>query len=412
MKIAFVSYEFPPDTADGGIATYVGQAVRMLRQRGHHVEVFAGARSREGTFDDDGVIVHRTGMDRTPEQFYLPVADVFARRHKEVGFDVIETGEYRAEARLAIKRCPEVPLLVRLHTASFLLMRMNPRKLAIRHKVRATIGAWRRGQRPYFQYAPNNDPEYIAIRDADVIAAPCGAIAAVTANAWNLDRNAIEVYPYPYVPSQRLLEIPIEPVGGVVTFLGRLEIRKGVLDLARAIPLVLSRRPHARFRFVGRPADSPEPGRDMREYLRHELVPWSSNVEFLPSVPLDEVPVVLAQTDVCVFPSLWENFPNVCLEAMSAARAVVGGGAGGMVEMLDRGRVGRLVKPRRPRKLATAILELLADPALRADLGSRARRRVLDCYGHHAVAPIQEASYARAIECRRLAGPRKPRDEN
>ncbi len=56
MKIAFVFYEYPPDTADGGIATYLRQAARMLCARGHQVEVFAGARGREGTFDDgDGI---------------------------------------------------------------------------------------------------------------------------------------------------------------------------------------------------------------------------------------------------------------------------------------------------------------------------------------------------------------------
>jgi glycogen synthase len=41
MRIAFVSHEYPPDTAFGGIATYVRQAATLLAGRGHSVEVFA-----------------------------------------------------------------------------------------------------------------------------------------------------------------------------------------------------------------------------------------------------------------------------------------------------------------------------------------------------------------------------------
>ena len=48
MRIAFISYEYPPDTAAGGIATYARQAAHMLRDRGHAVEVFAASPHRTG----------------------------------------------------------------------------------------------------------------------------------------------------------------------------------------------------------------------------------------------------------------------------------------------------------------------------------------------------------------------------
>ena len=49
MHIAFVSFEYPPDTADGGIATYVPQATWMLLARGHTLAVFAASRTRTQT---------------------------------------------------------------------------------------------------------------------------------------------------------------------------------------------------------------------------------------------------------------------------------------------------------------------------------------------------------------------------
>jgi glycosyltransferase involved in cell wall biosynthesis len=73
---------------------------------------------------------------------------------------------------------------------------------------------------------------------------------------------------------------------------------------------------------------------------------------------LFQVPPVLGDADVCIFPSLWENFPFVCLEAMSGA--IVGSSAGGMAEMLAEG-AGMLVKPGSPARWAEAICQRLLE---------------------------------------------------
>ena len=62
MNIAFISYEYPPDTAYGGIATYVHQAAMMLSRRGHHVEVFSGSPHRTGTENEECLLVHRINV--------------------------------------------------------------------------------------------------------------------------------------------------------------------------------------------------------------------------------------------------------------------------------------------------------------------------------------------------------------
>jgi len=129
-------------------------------------------------------------------------------------------------------------------------------------------------------------------------------------------------------------------------------------------------------------------------------------VEFTGPVALDNVPDVLATTDICVFPSIWDNFPNVCLESMAAARGIVGSSAGGMADMLDFGRVGRIIPPRSSRKIAQAVIELLKDPELRMKLGQMARDRLLKEYNPERVGFLQEANYTRAIERRRAIGAR------
>jgi glycosyltransferase involved in cell wall biosynthesis len=178
-----------------------------------------------------------------------------------------------------------------------------------------------------------------------------------------------------------------------------------VINLARAIPLVLDKAPDTCFRFVGRPIGHPRTGEDMDVCLRRLLGAYSRAVEFLGYVPYEKLPDVFAETSICVFPSIWENFPNTCLESMAAARAVVGSSAGGMADMIDSGRNGLLTPPERPRRLEHAILSLLENPDRAASMGAAARETVLARYCPEAIGPVHEASYSRAMM---RARPRPP----
>jgi len=413
MKIAFVFYEYPPDTADGGIATYLRQAARMLCARGHHVEVFAGARSREGTFDDgDGITVHRIACPDGRARFHRPVAAAFQQRHARVGFDVVEGADYLADSRDIPACCPEIPLVVRLHTGTYLLNRLNRPHLSSMFTLRVLRGAWQQWmRRSYWRYDKARDVERLHALDADHIASPCSAMSKVMISVWDLDSQRVALVPPPCVPTEALLDVPVDTCTNTVTFLGRLEVRKGVLDLARAIPRILRRHPNVRFRFVGRPHHySPQPGLDMRQHLQRELARYGEAVEFAGSVALDEVPNVLARTDICVFPSVWEAWGYSCAEAMAAARGVVGSSAGGMADLLapdsEGKEVGLGISPNHPKDLAKAVSQLLEQRERRLELGRRARRRIVNEYGVNAIGPKMEDCFRRAIEHRRWLGPR------
>jgi glycosyltransferase involved in cell wall biosynthesis len=132
----------------------------------------------------------------------------------------------------------------------------------------------------------------------------------------------------------------------------------------------------------------------------------AGRIEFSGAVQYSQISEFLADTAVGVFPSYWENFPYVCLEAMAAGCGVIGSSCGGMAEIIEHGRTGLLVPPRNPRVIAEALIELLRDPARRAAMGAAARAHVVQAYSAEAIAPLQEASYARAIARarQRLAG--------
>jgi glycogen synthase len=393
MNIALISYEYPPDTSDGGIATYVQQTSRMLRTRGHSVEVFAGSRSREGVeAESTGVVVHRIRL-ALKEAFSQRIAPVFARRHAQIGFDVLEGPEYGADAADAVRWVPDIPLTVKLHTPRMIFRQLREADIGPWVALRERLGALRRGIDP----RALEDLERRHTLQADAIAAPSQAIADTLARSWKLDPRKVHIFPCPYVPSPELLKIPIRTETRRVAFIGRLEARKGVLDLAKAIPPILKQCPDAKFRFVGRSGQSHNPKQTMQQYLEQSLSSHRDAVEFTGPVPLDQVPRMLSDTDVSVFPSLWESFGLACLEAMAAGRAVIGSTAGGMAEVIDSEAVGRLVEPKRPKQIAQAAVELLQNSDRRMQIGTAARARVLQEYNLERVAALQEETYRQAI---------------
>ena len=400
MKIALVSYEYPPETGGGGIGTYLTHAVRMLQNRGHRVEVFAGGDQSRTTETETGVPLHRVECSTWPK-FSEAVVPTFANRHETVGFDVVEGPEYQADAAGVRARFPGLPLVVKLHTSSQMLKQVNViDHMTVWDKARFVLGALRRGRLPDtlpWRYDPARDSERDHVLEADVVSAPSRAIRDWTADTFGVDGTEIRHDPYPFEPKGSFLDVPIDTETNVVTFVGRLEMRKGVLDLAKAVPRVLEERPDAHVRFIGNSQNHPQTGEDLRVVLERRLRAHRGSVEFTGRVPYRKIPSYLAETDICVFPSLWENFPNVCLEAMSAARGVVGSRSGGMSEMLGDGQCGNVVPPQDPDAIAAAILDLLNHPDRRKDYGTAARRRVLETYSYDAIAPQQEACYEAAL---------------
>ncbi len=85
----------------------------------------------------------------------------------------------------------------------------------------------------------------------------------------------------------------------------------------------------------------------------------------------------LAAADIVALPSLREGLGVAALEAMAAARPVVGSRVGGLAEAVAHEESGLLVPPAEPPALARALARLARDAPLRARLGAGGRARVL-----------------------------------
>jgi len=414
MRIALVSYEYPPDTAYGGIATYTQQMAKMLCGRGHTVEVFAASDKRAGSEGGDRLRVNLVNELDT-ERFADKVAQVFRERQSIRAFDVVESPEYNANGREILSTHPDIAHVVKLHTPSELLREISCCQLHIsgwiRHYVgqtRVALGAVRRGRRP----APFRKPEAKSaakaiefiernyVKMCDFVVSPSQSLLNWAVANWSIDPGNSMVVPNPYVPADSLLDIGVRRNGKVVGFFGRLEYRKGVTDLVDAIPLILRGEPDTRFHFVGKALIHPGTLEPFDKYIRRKLRRHMDRVTLVGQRSLEEMPREYSGVDICVFPSIWENFPNVCLESMAAGRGIVASSAGGMAEMLEEGG-GILVPPRSPRQLADAVIEFIRCPELRSTAGGQARREVLERYSSDKILPAVERSYERAIAANR-----------
>ena len=415
MRIAYISFEYPPDNAAGGIATYVHQAAHLMVARGHDVEVFAASGRRTETELTGGVRVNWC-RESQPWRFRETVLPIFAARHKAKPFDVIEGPEYNADAARVKEHFSELPLVVKMHTPSLLLAKIDdviPANLFawLRRIVNRTLAPVARlsrhrtgGLEPFFvnPWKRNDRLEQEHSSTADMVTSPSLDLLHYANQRWGIPRSRLLHVPYPYTPTPEYLSIPLDTRTDRVAFLGRLETRKGVLDLARAIPSVLERCPKVTFRFIGRDCWLPRARRSATELIKELLGPAANSVQFTGALPLASIPNQLADVDICVFPSIWENFPNVCLEAMAAARGIVASNVGGMAEMLTED-AEVLIPPKNPPAVAEAVTSLLLDPARRIACGRRARCRLLETYNSDRIGSLMELAFNAACRHRKAA---------
>lgn len=107
---------------------------------------------------------------------------------------------------------------------------------------------------------------------------------------------------------------------------------------------------------------------------------------------------IMCAIDLFVLPSLTEGLPNVILEAFACKKPVVATAVGGVPEIVDHGKSGLLVPPKRPDLLAEAIQALLRDPERRRAMGEAGYERVRRDFTFEAQAGKLEGIYEEIID--------------
>jgi glycosyltransferase involved in cell wall biosynthesis len=112
----------------------------------------------------------------------------------------------------------------------------------------------------------------------------------------------------------------------------------------------------------------------------------------------EDVPALLARADAFVLPSRSEAFPNGAIEAMASGLPVIASGVGGLLDLIEDGRTGLLVRPDDPAALAAAIESLIVSPARAEAIGAAAHEEVARRYSFDRMVRGFEDLYASQLE--------------
>lgn len=399
MKIALLSFEYPPETGFGGIGTYTWYQARALTRLGHDVHVLAGATdsTQLGTREHDGVRVHRFRSNgllmRSFQQLGKPrlwwtknrlenAISMYGGLKTLIGehkYDIVEMPECGAEG-LLINNLLRATTVVKLHSPARLIMQYYDS---------------RRADITFCSFA-----EQLGLRSAGAYSS-CSQFLADEAQLKLGLRKPIQVIPNgidlelfdgeEQVNIRRKFDLPRHRP--VIFFSGRMERRKGI-HLCKDIVTSILERFEVSFVFAGQ---------DLFNYMTETLLPYwgtrkfKGSVHYLGRLDLASVRSCLRQADIFLLPSLWENCPYSCLEAMAAGLAIVSSDQGGMPELIRDGENGLLARSEDPASYIAALEKLIEEPVLRERLGATARRTIEKSHTDIKIASISADYYLQCL---------------
>jgi glycogen(starch) synthase len=389
MRIAFVTWEFPPYIV-GGLGTYSDYISRWMARMGHEVHVYAPKRAgAPAPVDRDGVMVNWVDVLDSSH----PIRHVFNEEVRSFGdwvnfFGKIVVFNSAAASRIAPKASSgEFDIISYndwLCATSGVLLSEIKRVPRVYH-VHST--EWGRalggGSRTVAEI------EHMGAVYADrVITVSQVMREDLIAHGWPPDKIGVvwngvdpDVYDPSKIDRERAAGLRdsygIGPDEKMILFVGRLVFVKGVRELVEAMPHVLAEFPKTKLVILG----TGDLERDIRSLAHHLNI--SRNVIIRTEFVSEEERILhYAASDLCAFPSIYEPFGIVSLEAMSMAKPVVVGARGvvGFREQVipsGNEQCGVHVDGSNPLDIAWGIKEALKDTERARRWGENGRKRVL-----------------------------------
>jgi glycogen(starch) synthase len=392
LRIGFFVWEYPPKLV-GGLGTYAEYITREFIEMGHDVTVFTlnpgNLKTREIL---NGVEVHRPLIADASNVFPMFVTedlkkwgsnirlfnDIFIYnilsatkcingliKKEGYKFDVIAVHDWLSSITgIIIKNETEIPVVFHVHSTEF-----------------GRSGGQGSEVVSHFELATAQKADRIitvshAMRE-DLIRH--GWTAEKISAVWN------GVDPERYDPTKcssedikRLRDkYSIKDDECMLFFLGRLTWVKGVRNLIQAMPMILKEYPKIKLVILGRGEEQTDINETaIRLGIKNNVV---CRFDFIPE---DERILHYAACDVCIFPSVYEPFGIVSLEAMSMAKPIVVGAHGvvGLREqVINKGseQNGVHVNGENPTDIAWGVKEVLKDFERARIWGKNGRERVL-----------------------------------
>lgn len=393
MKILMLTWEYPPRIV-GGIARVVHDLSKRLIKDGHEVTVVtyrdnAGVPEYE---NDKGVNVYRVDnymihpnnfIDWIMQLNFNLIAKATEIINKESGFDVIHAHDWLVTyAAKSLKNAYDIPIVATIHATE------AGRNSGIHDDTQRYI----------------NDTEWLLTYEATEVIVNSNFMKNDLQRLFGLPYDKINVIPNGinlnnFTGIERDYEFRRQYAMDnekIILYVGRLVYEKGIQHLIAAMPKILSNYHDAKLVIAGKGG--------MIDDLKAETssLGLDNKVYFTGYMDSKKVQKMYKCADVAVFPSTYEPFGIVALEAMLAGVPTVVSDVGGLDEIVTHGVDGMKSYAGNPNSIADSVTALLYDHQLATNISKKARQKVKEQFNWEKIAQDTHFTYEKAI-CQTMA---------
>lgn len=393
MKILMLTWEYPPRIV-GGIARVVNDLSKRLIKDGHEVTVVTYRDSADVPEyeNDKGVNVYRVDnymihpnnfIDWIMQLNFNMLSKATEIINKEGGFDVIHAHDWLVTyAAKSLKNAYDIPIVATIHATE------AGRNSGIHDETQRYI----------------NDTEWLLTYEATEVIVNSNYMKNEIQRLFGLPFDKINVIPNGINLSnftgierdydfRRQYAMDNEKI---ILYVGRLVYEKGVQHLIAAMPKILSNYHDAKLIIAGRGG--------MMDELRAEASNLGLNdkIYFTGYLNSKQVQKMYKCADVAVFPSTYEPFGIVALEAMLAGVPTVVSDVGGLDEIVTHGVDGMKSYAGNANSIADSVTALLYDHQLATNVSKKAKQKVKDQFNWEKIAQDTHFTYEKAI-CQTMA---------
>lgn len=374
MRIAFLTPGFvTEEKVSGGPTSYLHKTCLSLIKLGHQPVVIVSS-EKDGVIFHNGIEVHRVRVNGwllrfldgiTLKQFTWSLTSLYQSRklnreaiktHRENPFAIIQ---YASSLAVGLFRLKRVPVVVRITNHPVLWRKARGKSYL---PIDRRIASWL---------------EIATAAKADGVFAPSRIIAEIIRRETGKPVAVIET-PVTADVQQTDDRLYRDSLAGreYLLFFGSLDRRKGIEIIAETLFELLEKYPQLLFVFIGRNTRH-QPGMMMNDYLCQRAGVHQKRIIYFGPVTHEQLYPILDNTAAVILPSLIDNLPNTCLEAMAHKKVVVGTRGASFEQLIDDGVSGFLCEPGNPVDLFKTIEKALAlTPVQKETIGEKASRRV------------------------------------
>lgn len=375
LRIALVTPEYVTEPYfSGGLANYVHRVSRALVSLGHEVHVITLSNESQLTFEHYGVFVHRIclamlhhRLDRLTRKKLLETTQYLEfswqsykkleSLHKKHSIDIVQFPNYRA-CGLVSGFFLNIPQITRISSYQPLW-----------HEKAGILGDQDTKALEWL--------ELLHLKLSKHVYGPSYALQKVLEEQVGIPIRVIRTPFYLETVEWDAAEYDLRLKDKkYLLFFGRFQLHKGFHILAQALYQVLEKNPDCHAVFVG--LDGPSAlAPSMKEYALSLAGEYADRLIFFGQTSHTTLYPIVAGAKLVVLPSLIDNLPNACLEAMALGKPVVGTFGTSLDELLTDEKTGFLVVPNDPNALANRINQAWAHPELE-QIGQAAKKKTAE----------------------------------